>query len=63
LYISADKKIQIPPIDVHLTLALPIGGRKVKEFYGKKEKDSKYNEVLLVWRNEWNLQDVTPKLS
>ncbi|KAJ8426316.1 hypothetical protein Cgig2_011987 [Carnegiea gigantea] len=63
LYISADKKIKIPPIDVHLTLALLINGRKIKEFYGKKPKNSKYNEVLPAWRNEWNLQDGTPKLS
>ncbi|KAJ8437509.1 hypothetical protein Cgig2_007486 [Carnegiea gigantea] len=63
LYISPDKKIEITPIDVHLTLALPIGGRKVEEFYEKKPKDAKYNEVLIAWRKEWNLQDGTPKLS
>ncbi|KAJ8429061.1 hypothetical protein Cgig2_025050 [Carnegiea gigantea] len=63
LYMFADKKIEITPMDVHLTLALPIGGRKVEEFYGKKAKDTKYNEVLLAWRKEWNLQDGTPKLS
>jgi len=46
LHIVADKKIEISPMDLHLTLALPIGGRKVEEFYGKKPKDPKYNEVL-----------------
>ena len=45
LYISPDKRIEITPMDVHLT-ALPIGGRKVEEFYGKKPKDAKYNEVV-----------------
>ncbi|KAJ8425006.1 hypothetical protein Cgig2_025385 [Carnegiea gigantea] len=63
LYISADKKIEITLMNVHLTLALPIGGRKVEEFYGKKPKDAKSNEVLSAWRKEWNLQDETPKLS
>jgi len=42
-------------MDVHITLALPIGGRKVEEFYRKKPKDAKYNEVLTTWRKEWNL--------
>ncbi|KAJ8432295.1 hypothetical protein Cgig2_024300 [Carnegiea gigantea] len=60
LYISRDKRIEITLIDVHLTLALPIGGRKVEEFYGEKPKDAKYNEVLDVWRKDWNLQDETP---
>jgi len=46
LYISPDKKIEITPMDVHITLALPIGGRKIEEFYGKKPKDAKYNKVL-----------------
>ncbi|KAJ8429515.1 hypothetical protein Cgig2_026695 [Carnegiea gigantea] len=46
LYISPDKRIEITPMDVHITLALPIGGRKVEEFCGKKPKDAKYNEVL-----------------
>ncbi|KAJ8426023.1 hypothetical protein Cgig2_015845 [Carnegiea gigantea] len=46
LYISPDKRIGMTPMDVHLTLALPIGGRKVEEFYGKKPKDAQYNEVL-----------------
>ncbi|KAJ8427170.1 hypothetical protein Cgig2_024702 [Carnegiea gigantea] len=50
-------------MDVHITLALPIGRRKVKEFYGKKPKDAKYNKVLDAWRKDWNLQDGTPKLS
>ncbi|KAJ8446930.1 hypothetical protein Cgig2_016472 [Carnegiea gigantea] len=36
LYISPDKRIKITPMDVHITLALPIGGKKVEEFYGKK---------------------------
>ncbi|KAJ8425789.1 hypothetical protein Cgig2_011613 [Carnegiea gigantea] len=43
---TPDKMIGITPMDVHLTLALPIGGRKVEEFYVKKPKDTKYNEVL-----------------
>jgi len=55
LYISPDKRIEIIPMDVHITLALPIGGRKVEEFYGKKPKDVKYNEVLDAWRKDWNL--------
>ncbi|KAJ8420987.1 hypothetical protein Cgig2_027107 [Carnegiea gigantea] len=38
LYISPGKKIDITPMDVHLTLGLPIGGRKVEEFYGEKPK-------------------------
>ena len=46
LYISPDKRIEITPMDVHLTLALPIGGKKVEDFYEKKPKDAKYNEVL-----------------
>ncbi|KAJ8442154.1 hypothetical protein Cgig2_015495 [Carnegiea gigantea] len=50
LYISPDKRIEITPMDVHITLALPIGGRKVEEFYGKKPEDAKYNEVLDAWR-------------
>ncbi|KAJ8423683.1 hypothetical protein Cgig2_027720 [Carnegiea gigantea] len=64
LYISPDKRIEITPMDVmdvHLTLALPISGKKVEEFYGKKPKDAKYNEVLGAWRKDWNLQDGTPK--
>ncbi|KAJ8424624.1 hypothetical protein Cgig2_034190 [Carnegiea gigantea] len=52
LYISPDKRIEITPMDVHITLALPIGGRKVEEFYGKKPKDAKYNEVLDAWRKD-----------
>ncbi|KAJ8426314.1 hypothetical protein Cgig2_011985 [Carnegiea gigantea] len=63
LYISPDKRIEITPMDVHITLPLPIGGRKVEEFYRKKPKDAKYNEVLDAWRKDWNLQDGTPKLS
>jgi len=55
LFISPNKKIEIIPMDVHITLALPIGGRKVKEFYGKKPKNAKYDEVLSAWRKEWNL--------
>ncbi|KAJ8434076.1 hypothetical protein Cgig2_007591 [Carnegiea gigantea] len=55
--------IEIIPIDVHITLALPIGGKKVEEFYGKKPKDATYNQVLDAWRRDWNLQDRTPKLS
>jgi len=47
LYIATEKKIEITQMDVHLTLARSIGGRKVKEFYGDKTKDPKYNEVLL----------------
>ena len=50
-------------MDVHITLAFPIGGRKVEEFYRKKPKDAKYNEVLDEWKKDWNLQDGTPKLS
>ncbi|KAJ8435804.1 hypothetical protein Cgig2_024787 [Carnegiea gigantea] len=41
LYISLDKRIEITPMDVHITLALPISGRKVEEFYSKKSKDAK----------------------
>ncbi|KAJ8422055.1 hypothetical protein Cgig2_024515 [Carnegiea gigantea] len=52
LYVSPDKRIEITPMDVHITLALPIGGRKVEEFYGKKPKDAKYNEVLDAWRKD-----------
>ena len=52
LYISPDKRIEITTMDVHLTLALPIGGRKVEEFYGKKTKDAKYNKVLNAWRKD-----------
>ncbi|KAJ8423696.1 hypothetical protein Cgig2_003380 [Carnegiea gigantea] len=52
LYISPDKLIEIIPMDVHITLALPIGGRKVEEFYGKKPKDATYNEVLDAWRKD-----------
>ncbi|KAJ8444081.1 hypothetical protein Cgig2_025082 [Carnegiea gigantea] len=52
LYISLDKSVEITSIDVHLTLALPIGGRKVEEFYEKKPKDAKYNEVLDAWRKD-----------
>ncbi|KAJ8421877.1 hypothetical protein Cgig2_021416 [Carnegiea gigantea] len=33
LYISPDKRIKITPMDVHITLALPIGGKKVEKFY------------------------------
>ncbi|KAJ8423716.1 hypothetical protein Cgig2_002088 [Carnegiea gigantea] len=50
-----ERQIEITPIDVHLTLALPIGGRKVEEVYDKKPKDAKYNEVIVAWRKEWNL--------
>ena len=46
LHISPDKRIEITPMDVHLTLAFPIGGRKVEELYEKKPIDAKYNEVL-----------------
>ena len=31
LYVFANKKIEITLMDVHLTLTLPISGRKVKE--------------------------------
>ncbi|KAJ8422173.1 hypothetical protein Cgig2_026450 [Carnegiea gigantea] len=63
LYISPDKRIEITPMDVHITLALPIRGRKVREFYGKKPKDATYNEVFDAWRKDSNLQDGTPKQS
>jgi len=63
LYISPDKKIEITPTDVRITLALPTGGRKVEEFYGKKPKDAKCNEALDAERKDWNLQDGTLKLS
>ena len=63
LYISLDKRIMTTPMDVHLTFAFPIGGRKVEEFYGKNPKDAKYNEVLGAWRKYWNPQDETSKLS
>ncbi|KAJ8424544.1 hypothetical protein Cgig2_010844 [Carnegiea gigantea] len=46
LYISPDKRIEITPMDVHITLALSIGGKKVEELYGKKSKDAIYNEIL-----------------
>ncbi|KAJ8432407.1 hypothetical protein Cgig2_013821 [Carnegiea gigantea] len=35
-YISKEKRIEITLIDVHITLALPIGVNKVEEFYGKQ---------------------------
>ena len=38
LYISPDKRIEITPMDVHFTLALPISGRKVEESYGQSQK-------------------------
>ncbi|KAJ8445956.1 hypothetical protein Cgig2_003832 [Carnegiea gigantea] len=60
LYISPNKRIEITPMDVHLTLAVLIDGRKVEEFYGKKPKDAKYNKVLDAWRKDWNLEDRTP---
>ncbi|KAJ8431372.1 hypothetical protein Cgig2_008836 [Carnegiea gigantea] len=63
LYISTDKRIEIIQMDVHITLVLPIGVRKVEEFYEKKPKDAKYNEVLDACSKDWNLQDGTPKLS
>ena len=63
VYISPEKRNEITPMDVHLTLALPIGGMKVEEFYGKKPKDAKYNEVLDARRKGRNLQDKSPKLS
>ena len=43
LYISKHKRIEITPMDVNITLALPIGGKKVEEYYGKKPKDATYN--------------------
>ncbi|KAJ8429650.1 hypothetical protein Cgig2_001646 [Carnegiea gigantea] len=52
LYISPDKKIEITLMGVHITLALPIGGKKVEEFYGKKPKDATYNKVLDAWRKD-----------
>ncbi|KAJ8444132.1 hypothetical protein Cgig2_029907 [Carnegiea gigantea] len=52
LYISPDKRIEITPMDVHLILALSIGGKKVEEFYGKKPKDAKYNKVLDAWKKD-----------
>ncbi|KAJ8429192.1 hypothetical protein Cgig2_028765 [Carnegiea gigantea] len=63
LYISLDKRIEITQMDVHITLALPIGGKKLEEFYKKKPENATYNEVLDAWRKDWNLQDGTPKLS
>jgi len=50
-------------MDVYLTLALQISGRKVEKFYRKNPKGPKYYEVLSAWRKEWSLQDGTPKLS
>ncbi|KAJ8425720.1 hypothetical protein Cgig2_015868 [Carnegiea gigantea] len=52
LYISQEKRIKITPMDVHVTLALPIGGKKVEEFYGEKPKDATYNQVLDAWRKD-----------
>ncbi|KAJ8425283.1 hypothetical protein Cgig2_025824 [Carnegiea gigantea] len=63
LYISKEKRIEITLMDVHITLALPIGGKKVEEFYGKYPKYATYNQVLDAWRKDWNLQDGTPKLT
>ncbi|KAJ8426164.1 hypothetical protein Cgig2_032646 [Carnegiea gigantea] len=57
-----EKKTEITSKDLHLTLALPIGGRKVEEFYGKKPKEHEYNKVLTAWRKKLNLEDGTPKL-
>ena len=37
-YITSEKKIKVIPMDVHLTLAFPIGGRKVKSFMGRRQK-------------------------
>ncbi|KAJ8433692.1 hypothetical protein Cgig2_030079 [Carnegiea gigantea] len=54
LYITTKKKIEIIPMDVHLTLALPIDERKVEEFYVKKPKDLEYNEVPSAWRKKCN---------
>ncbi|KAJ8436402.1 hypothetical protein Cgig2_021439 [Carnegiea gigantea] len=62
LYIISEKKIEITPMDVHLTLVLLIGRRKVEEFYEKKPKDPEHSEVLSTWRKECNLEDGTPKL-
>ncbi|KAJ8427896.1 hypothetical protein Cgig2_008514 [Carnegiea gigantea] len=59
LYITNEKKIEITPMNVHLTLALPIGGRKLEEFYGEKPKDPEHNEH----GGKNNLEDGTPKLS
>jgi len=50
-------------MDVHITLALPIGGRKLEVFYGKIPKDAIYNEVLDAWRKDWNMHDGTPKMT
>ncbi|KAJ8431673.1 hypothetical protein Cgig2_001719 [Carnegiea gigantea] len=55
LYISQDKRIEITPMDAHIIFTLPIGGKKVEEFYGKKSKDATYNQVLDAWRKDWNL--------
>ena len=44
--VTTEKKIEITPMDVHLTLALLMSRRKVEEFYGKKPKDPEHNEIL-----------------
>ena len=48
LYISNDKNIEITPMDVRLTLALPIAGRRFEELHGKNPKHPDYNIVILV---------------
>ena len=52
LYISKEKRIEITPMDVHITLALPIGGKKVEEFYGKQPKYATYNRVVDAWKKD-----------
>jgi len=36
-HITTEKKIEITPMGMYLTLALPIGGMKVEEFYGRSQ--------------------------
>ncbi|KAJ8427229.1 LOW QUALITY PROTEIN: hypothetical protein Cgig2_023066 [Carnegiea gigantea] len=52
LCISSDKKIKIALMDVPLTLALPIDGRRFEELHGKNPKDPDYNIIISIWRRE-----------
>ncbi|KAJ8430043.1 hypothetical protein Cgig2_014203 [Carnegiea gigantea] len=55
-YSSPDKRIEITLIDVHLTLALPIGGRKLRSFIGRSQKTPNimkslmHGEKIEIWK-------------
>ena len=63
LYLLNDRKIEMTPTDVHLTLALLIGARKVKEFIRRIQTTLNTIVVILASRKEWNIEDGTSKLS